>query len=852
MTIDDVAPVTEAASPLTRAAPRTRLTATALHARGIDESNRLRFARAERTFRLALRRAPDDDTRARVRSSLAYVLARRGAVPEAEVLCRGALDLRDVPRETRGRVLGQFGAVLLDAGRLDEARGALSEAIEMLEDAPDLRGNVLMNRSVVAMRIRDIDLARSDLAAAAACFETTGDELAQAQATHNLGYVLHLAGDIVAALRLMAEARPVAAAASAVARAICDADRAEVLREAGDTIEAERVLRDAAREFGAERMGQSRAEAEIQLAFSLLTHDRPEARRVARAAARRFRRLGSHAWAARADAVALRAALAGDDVRARSQALGLVAGARTELRRYGFSSEARALAFAAATASTRMGLKHSRLPARHHDDPLDVRLLAHAARAARAAARGDDAGARRHAAAGLEDLSNWQSAFGSLDLLSSVAMHGSGVLIEGVSGALRSRRPDTVFEWSERARHFTQQVTPVRPPPDAALAVDLTELRVLKSELVGTDWFADRRVHELRYRIADRQWTTTPGSAGPPRARLDEMRAELGDDTTMLAFVYVSNRLACLAVNGQNQPVIVDLSWERIRSATRGLRTELEATALLGGPAERLVRAALDSRLAQISKLLVEPVLAAVGGTDRIVITAPGELHRVPWVMLPALRGRTVTVARSASRWLHARTQERRAADPIPGFVVGPGVARGAEEVDRAAKAWAAAAERRAPGSATPARVLTGDRAGTVDVASLAHDVDVLHVVAHGEHAAYAPMLSGLTLTDGILFGYDIDQIPRAPETVVLSACEVGRSQVRWGEEAIGMMRAWLHAGTRCVIASPVIVADDVACELLAVVHEGLAAHLEPAEALAAATERTGLITPFAAYGTGF
>ena len=476
MTIDDVAPVAAAPSPLTRAAPRARLTAAALHARGIDESNRLHFARAERTFRLALRRAPDDDSRARVSSSLAYVLARRGAVPEAEVLCRGALDLRDVPRETRGRVLGQFGAVLLDAGRLDEARGALSEAIEMLEDAPDLRGNVLMNRSVVAMRIRDIDLARSDLAAAAACFETAGDELAQAQATHNLGYVLHLAGDIVAALRLMAEARPIAAAASAVARAICDADRAG--RCCG-----RRATRSRPNACSAMRRGSSapsgwdnRAPRRRSSSPSpLLTHDRPEACRVARAAARRFRRLGSHAWAARADAVALRAALAGDDVRARSQALGLVAGARTELRRYGFSSEARALAFAAATASTRMGLKHSRLPARHHDDPLDVRLLAHEARAARAAARGDDAGTRRHAAAGLENLSNWQSAFGSLDLLSSVAMHGSGVLIEGVSGALRRRRPGPSSSGPERARHFTQQVTPVRPPPDAALAVDLTE-----------------------------------------------------------------------------------------------------------------------------------------------------------------------------------------------------------------------------------------------------------------------------------------------------------------------------------------------------------------------------------------
>src|SRR5699024_2580822 len=186
---------------------------------------------------------------------------------------------------------------------------------------------------------------------------------------------------------------------------------------------------------------------------------------------------------------------------------------------------------------------------------------------------------------------------------------------------------------------------------------------------------------------------------------------------------------------------------------------------------------------------------AAVGGARRIAITAPGELHHVPWMMLPALRGTVVTFAPSASRWFHARTRQERTTDPVLGFAVGPGVARGAEEAERAAAAWSAEAERRAPGSAgTAVRVLSGDRAGTAEVATLADEVDVLHVVAHGEHAAYAPMLSGLTLADGTLFGYDIDQIPRAPETVVLSACEVGRSTVRWGEEAVGMTRSWLHA----------------------------------------------------------
>ncbi|MEN0071336.1 MAG: CHAT domain-containing protein, partial [Propionicimonas sp.] len=133
-------------------------------------------------------------------------------------------------------------------------------------------------------------------------------------------------------------------------------------------------------------------------------------------------------------------------------------------------------------------------------------------------------------------------------------------------------------------------------------------------------------------------------------------------------------------------------------------------------------------------------------------------------------------------------------------------------------------------------------------VASAARDADVLHISAHGRHALDNPLFSGLQLADGTLFGYDIDRMPRVPDVVVLSACEVGRSSVRWGEEAIGMTRAWLHAGAACVVAAPAAVADDIACDLLGAVHAGLAAGQSPAEALAA----VDLLSPFQCHGSGF
>jgi CHAT domain-containing protein len=205
-------------------------------------------------------------------------------------------------------------------------------------------------------------------------------------------------------------------------------------------------------------------------------------------------------------------------------------------------------------------------------------------------------------------------------------------------------------------------------------------------------------------------------------------------------------------------------------------------------------------------------------------------LAGVPWTLLPGLVGRPVTVAQSATSWLARSATPRRVASA--GFVAGPRVPRAEAEVRAAAAAW--------PG----APVLAGPAATAAAVSDLAGRVDVLHVAAHGRHSAENPLFSGLELVDGPWFGYDIDDLPGVPDVVLLSACEVGRSSVRWGEELIGMTAAWLHAGAYWVVASPAAVNDEAAHDVLVRVHEALATGADPASALAGTVSA---VTPDAA-----
>lgn len=823
---------------------RVTLTAEELYRRGRAQLNAGRNAAARHDLLRARARTEEPNLRARIAGSLAAITIRQGDRASAEAICLEALSLPGLSTATAAMLCGQLGLVALERGDLTQARTLLDRGIAGIGDEVEHRGPMLLNRSVVHMQAGRLAAAIADLDRAVPDYTATGDDVSRAMAVHNRGYAALLAGDLVPALEGMGDARAVLSTKSAVNAAICDRDRAEVLRDAGLSRDAERTLERVIRVFGAHRMRQARAEAEFQLARSLLSHAPEHAAVYAAAAARRFRAVGSDSWAVRAEAVRLRALLTVEaDGRAtpvRAPADSAVDRVETQLRAHRLRAEAASLRLTWQRHHAQTGVavpaprSRIRIPP---DAPLQVRLLAQEVRAARAAASGDDAAARRIAAAGLDELAGWQAAFGSLDLATALVMHGSELLYTGLGAAIRSGRPEVVFDWSERARHLSQQTVPLRPPPDPVLAADLAELRMLRSEAVSGDWLAEPRAAALSERVRQREWSSIGRAGGRDRIALAELQAALDEDTAFVAYTYQRENLVAVTVTADDARLVEIPGWPATRDAMAGLRADLDVAATVRtGPMGDVVRRALDERLGALSEALLAPVLPIIGDR-RLALATAAILNGVPWGMLPAMRGRILTLTDSATQW-----REPREAAPFrgTGFAVGPRIPRGSEEAARAASSW--------PG----ARILRGEEATVAAVTELTAQVSVLHIAAHGRHADGNPMFSGLELADGALFGYDVDRVTPVPDTVVLSACEVGRSSVRWGWEAIGMTRVWLHAGTRAVIATPVIIADDDACELLGAVHTGLAAGLSPSLALALASDRTGLHTSFQVHGRGF
>lgn len=821
------------------------LSAQELHRRGVIAMNAGRLPLATRLLQQALTRATDEGLRALIEASLAYAQMDTSDFRSALAALERALEFPDLSADVFGVLTAQRAVILHRAGRTPESLLEFARAIEALRDRPLDLARAFMNRGNAHLQ-RDHQAAVSDFASAAEAATSVGETGLAAQAGHNEGYALYLQGDLVGALARMESSARELAGHGPLTAAILAEDRAEVLMVAGLRQEGVALLRQAGTGYGRLRMRQRQGESEVTLATHLRAHDPREARRAAARARRRFALLGSEQWRVRADAVILAAEV---DLGGRSQSLLVLADKLVqELEDQGLAWGAASIRLHAARVHVRRAefdeARRRLAQVRLNDAaPLTIKLLARDARSELAAAQGRRVAALSQIRQGLAELHAWQSSFGSLDLQTMVVGHGVRLAARALELAVESGDPVVVTEWSERARMLASRIQPVRPPADDQMAADLAELRSLQASADGPR-VPEQRAHrdlELRRRVRERAWQLRGSGAVTEPAPVDKIRHALGTDTALVAWVISRGRLDALVVTDEGETVHHLGAYAKVREELAGLLPDLDMAASdLPKSLERVVREGLAERLEQLADALVTPLLERIGDR-RVVATPSGGLAGTPWSLLPGLVGRPVTVAPSATSWLLHRSQPLHAV--TAGFVAGPRVERAVDEVTAASRAW--------PG----AEILVDEKATADGVTALAGQVDVLHVAAHGRHSADNPLFSGLELAGGPWFGYDIDRLTHVPPVVILSACEVGRSSVRFGEELIGMTAAWLHAGARCVIASPSAVADTAAHDVLTAMHEHLARGLDPAAALAAsvpAVTGDAAPAPFVCFGSGW
>jgi hypothetical protein len=682
------------------------------------------------------------------------------------------------------------------------------------------QARALTNRGVVHAYQGNFALAQADLRSAEQLYLAQGHAAAVAQVQHNLGFVYAQAGDVPAALNWYDQADDYFRRNGSPAVALID--RAELLLSAALLPEAAAMAGAAVAASAKARLPTLLAQARLLVArVALAAGDPIEAARAARSARLAFGRQGRDNWATLgryAEALARPT-----HRRVRRAAAALEAAGWTVPRwdawldaaelavRAGDLDAARA-DLARARGARRRGAGRQRARAWHVDALLRL-------------AGGDRAGAKRAAAAGLRELDAYRASLGATELRIRGASEAAELATLRLRMALQEGRPREALTWAQRWRAGALRLPATRPPA-AAIAAPLAELRRIGSELsaVPTD---QRRAARLlrRQRVLEEEirrstWRTRGNGLVQPVVAFDSLVAALGDRALVEILAVDGDLHALVVADGRvrHRPLG---PLDAVADEVHSLRFALRRLVLRQGS-----RAAAEGALAHSVQLLNETLLAPLAEliAARALILAPtGVLHALPWALLPGCAGRPLAVTPSATMWHRAAS---RAGQPVLDQAV---LVAGPEPPQAPAEVATLARQLRG------ATVLTGAQAHTQAVLRALDGASVGHVATHGEFRADNPMFSHLLMTDGALTVHDLSTLDRAPDLLVLSACDTGLSAVHPGDELMGLSAALLGLGTRTIIASIGPVDDEVTSALMVDLYRRMGAGASAAVALAEA-----------------
>ena len=763
------------------------------------------------------------------RRRLAMDLADRGRIKAAlrELdLARASLDPHERARSEVFRI-----GVLWYAGDATQSLAGTDQALRTLRRKQDTfwEAQLLRNRGGLLAERGNITVAEADLSRARDLFASIGAKAATFVMESELARIGLARGDLPGCLaRLDAIDR---SELSVRTRAVHEILRARTLATAHLWTEALEALEHAEAIWKRSARDDHEGRLEV-IRLTLLAGDPVRARALALRAQRSFAAQGRQLHAARARGFGLAASVAVG--RVGESALRSGRGAAAILSRAGWRHDALRLRLTVARAAIVLG-----------STKLARRELAAASRLRRHAAvedrvetwhvialirlgEGDADGAQQAARQGLRLLEDHRAALGASELRATASATGADLAQLGLRISLAGQRPGALFEWAEALRGNALRLAPVTPPKSPELRDAMTELRQVSAEISRSDrggrstrtLVAQQARLETQVRAAFRH---SAGDVRPSRAR--PTRAEIAEalgDRALAEFVELEGELTAVTLHsrrlrrydlGPLAPVSEQLEWLRFaltRLANLPRRAPQRPSILEGALASA---EAIDGQL-------LRPLTDDLGDRELIVVPT-GALHDLPWSTLPSVRRRPVVVSPSAAAWWALQNRARRRRKIV--LVAGPRL--------RYAQAEITALGNLYPDPLT----LTGRAASATGVLHALDGATVAHLACHGRFRSDSPLFSALELADGPLSAYELQQLRRAPELIVLSACDLAVSDTHPGDELLGFAAALLDMGARTIIASVMPVPDTLAKRLMLDLHRRLIAGATPAAALAEA-----------------
>lgn len=335
----------------------------------------------------------------------------------------------------------------------------------------------------------------------------------------------------------------------------------------------------------------------------------------------------------------------------------------------------------------------------------------------------------------------------------------------------------------------------------------------------------------------------------PAPLDLAEARRALDPGTALLAYA-VGPEQSYLFVVSPIDEGGRGLEVHRLPIGKPALEKEIEAfRRLLTHPQGDLAR--LNARGASLYKRLLRPAEKRLARAQRILISADGPLHLLPWAALRRqdqylAQWRPIHLTASTTVYGETRRSRRPARDPATWRLVAfgdpryPKVAGATGETVSDSEVRSALRrgvkleplpathdEIRAIAELFPGAVVyLGEKATEEHAKQAAPQADLLHFAGHGLLDERFPLDSALALTipmqlqegrdNGLLQAWEIfENVRLDAHLVTLSACETALGREMGGEGLLGLTRAFQFAGASTVLASLWNISDESTAMLM-------------------------------------
>jgi len=312
-------------------------------------------------------------------------------------------------------------------------------------------------------------------------------------------------------------------------------------------------------------------------------------------------------------------------------------------------------------------------------------------------------------------------------------------------------------------------------------------------------------------------------------ASLEAIQRTLSEDITLAEFYISRGEVILFLLTHNSYRVVRRLSsLEKVQQLKQGLQFQMQKFALGSEYIQQHHSQMLEATNLYLKRLhenLISPWIAEVN-TKKIVFVPHQALHGIPFHALTDGDSYLIDqfqIAYAPSSEVFRLTMSQSEVVGSEGMFIGF-ADENAPLIDEELK--------RLNTLEPDAQIFSGSNATRSNLFDNAVDIKYLHISTHSYFRKDNPMFSGFHLADGPVTALDLYSKSWPLELVTLSGCSSGVSSISSGDDLVGLVRGFLHAGAKSLLLSQWHVSDEATTELTESFYKHWLDHNDKAQAL--------------------